>query len=146
MGKKLSVFLLFVIFISCSSKEVDTSPSNVITEATTSVTQDIEEVEDTTTTLLMSVPNQPQLDFIDVNIPGQAPETLQIIEANVMGDVSLRFISSESVEIHIHGIDLTLTIEANVDFLITFQPGFAGDFEVEVHGLGIQFARLIVSP
>ena len=157
MNKKISAFLLLAIFISCSGEEVLESSSDEILETTTTVMQDSEEAEDTTststpdTTSTSDMVSQPPSECIDVNVPTEAPEILQVIELKVNSEICLMFRSTEPVQIHIHGNNLHLDVNAassdgNFSMGLKFEGLVAGEFEIEVHDSGIQFARLIVSP
>ena len=157
MNKKISAFLLLAIFISCSGEEVFESSSDEILETTTTVMQDSEEAEDTTststpdTTSTSDMVSQPPSECIDVNVPTEAPEILQVIELKINSEICLMFRSTEPVQIHIHGINIHLDVDApssagNFSMELKFEGSVAGEFEIEVHDSGIQFARLIVSP
>ena len=85
-------------------------------------------------------------EFINVKIPNEAPEVLQVIESKLNDIVFLMFESSEPLEVHIHGIDLYLEINGITG--ISFNASVEGELEIEVHDSGgnYQFARLIISP
>jgi hypothetical protein len=152
LNKKISAFLLLAIFISCSGEEVLESSSDEILETTTTVTQDLEKATYTAdTTSTSDMVSQPPSECIDVNVPTEAPEILQVIELEVNSEICLMFRSTEPVQIHIHGINLHLDVDTpssagNFSMELKFEGSVTGEFEIEVHDSGIQFARLIVSP
>ena len=73
-------------------------------------------------------------------------EKLQIIEAKLGTKSILEINSSISTELHIHGYDLYIDIQKDETLELAFDFNIAGEFEIEDHDGGFEFARLIVSP
>ena len=49
-------------------------------------------------------------------------------------------------EIHVHGYDIHFMVYPSQDNILKIELTIAGEFEIENHASGYEFARLIVSP
>ena len=79
-------------------------------------------------------------------VPNSTPETLQIIRHELSEQIELNFTSEVETEIHIHGYDIHFMVYPDQENVLTIDLSIAGEFEIENHDSGIEFARLIVSP
>lgn len=60
----------------------------------------------------------------------------------------VRFVvrSNTDDEVHVHGYDVYADIVAGERNVVSFPAAFEGVFEVELHGAGVEIARLAVTP
>ena len=79
-------------------------------------------------------------------VPNSTPETLQIIRHELSEQIELNFTSEVETEIHIHGYDIHFMVYPDQENVLTIDLSIAGEFEIENHDSGIEFARLVVSP
>ena len=93
----------------------------------------------TTTTIV-------EVEKFFLSVTEGVPEKLQIIEAKLGTKSILEINSSISTEIHIHGYDLYIDVQKDETLELAFDFNIAGEFEIEDHDGGFEFARLIVSP
>ena len=82
----------------------------------------------------------------EIIVPQSTPEILQIIRHELSEQVELHFTTEVETEIHIHGYDIHFMVYPDQENVLTIDLSIAGEFEIEDHDSGIQFARLIVSP
>lgn len=59
--------------------------------------------------------------------------------------VNLRVTSDEADQVHLHGYDLTLDLEAGTPAVLTFDATIPGVFEAELHDAAIPLVELEVS-
>ncbi|MDA3037694.1 MAG: ZIP family metal transporter [Actinomycetota bacterium] len=93
----------------------------------------------TTTTIV-------EVEKFFLSVTEGVPEKLQIIEAKLGTKSILEINSSISTELHIHGYDLYIDVQKDETLELAFDFNIAGEFEIEDHDGGFEFARLIVSP
>ena len=82
----------------------------------------------------------------EIIVPQSTPETLQIIKHELSEKVELHFTTEVATEIHIHGYDIDFMVYPDQENILTIELSIAGEFEIEDHDSGVEFARLIVSP
>ena len=87
-----------------------------------------------------------QVYFDEVVVPESAPESLQILTYNLSDKAKLYFTSTVETEIHVHGYDIHFTVYPDKENKLTIDLSIAGEFEIEDHESGVEFARLIVNP
>src|SRR6056300_1207950 len=85
-------------------------------------------------------------DEEDVAVPSSAPEQLQVLNFNLGEKIELNFSSTSETEIHVHGYDIHFIVQPNKENILEIELTIAGEFEIEEHNGGFEFARMIVSP
>ena len=136
---KKIILCLFVFFISCSStteSETPTTKEEILPES--NVTLSTSETHDHD--------DEGQVYFDEVIVPESAPESLQILTYNLSDKAVLYFISTVETEVHVHGYDIHFMVYPDKENKLSINLSIAGEFEIEDHGSGTEFARLIVNP
>ena len=136
---KKIILCLFVFFISCSStteSETPTTKEEILPES--NVTLPISETHD------HDDEGQEKVD--EVIVPESAPESLQILTYNLSDKAVLYFISTVETEVHVHGYDIHFMVYPDKENKLSINLSIAGEFEIEDHESGVEFARLIVNP
>ena len=136
---KKIILCLFVFFISCSStteSETPTTKEEILPEL--NVTLPISETHDHD--------DEGQVYFDEVIVPESAPESLQILTYNLSDKAVLYFISTVETEVHVHGYDIHFMVYPDKENKLSINLSIAGEFEIEDHESGVEFARLIVNP
>ncbi len=87
-----------------------------------------------------------QVYFDEVIVPESAPESLQILTYNLSDKAVLYFISTVETEVHVHGYDIHFMVYPDKENKLSINLSIAGEFEIEDHESGVEFARLIVNP
>src|SRR6056300_749049 len=82
----------------------------------------------------------------EVAVPSSAPEQLQVLNFNLGEKIELNFSSTSETEIHVHGYDIHFIVQPNKENILEIELTIAGEFEIEEHDGGFEFARMIVSP
>ena len=141
---------IFVFLISCSS--VDTEATNVPDElsvdtvttfspATTEVIHNHSEEHDD---------HSEEHDDHDIEtsimVPQGIPDKLEVLNHELEEIIEINFISDVEKEIHIHGYDIHFMVYPDKENVLEMELTIAGEFEIEDHDGGFEFARLIVSP
>ena len=164
---KKIILCLFVFFISCSStteSETPTTKEEILPESNvtlpTSETHDHDDEghdhddeghdhddethdhDDET----HDHDDEGQVYFDEVIVPESAPESLQILTYNLSDKAVLYFISTVETEVHVHGYDIHFMIYPDKENKLSINLSIAGEFEIEDHESGVEFARLIVNP
>ena len=85
-------------------------------------------------------------DEEEVAVPSSAPEELQVLNFNLGEKIELNFSSTSETEIHVHGYDIHFIVQPNKENILEIELTIAGEFEIEEHNGGFEFARMIVSP
>src|SRR6056300_926544 len=85
-------------------------------------------------------------DEVEVAVPSSAPEQLQVLNLNLGEKIELNFSSTSETEIHVHGYDIHFIVQPNKENILEIELTIAGEFEIEEHDGGFEFARMIVSP
>ena len=149
-------FFIFVFLISCSS--VKTEISNIQEEllietvttfspATTVAEHDhTEKHEDHNNEETSSQVNPLEFNY-NVIVPDGAPDKLEVLNYNLGEKAVINFEARDvEIEIHVHGYDLHFMVYPNQDNILEIELTIAGEFEIEDHDSGYEFARLVVSP
>ena len=129
--------LFFVFFISCSPTQRET----LIPEEPEAQESVVEE----------EVAEEPEVDvgfddYSEIVVPQSTPETLQVIRHELSEKVDLYFTTEVETEIHVHGYDIHFMVYPDKENILELELTIAGEFEIEDHDGGFEFARLIVSP
>ena len=90
--------------------------------------------------------NEEDHDEVEVAVPSSAPEQLQVLNFNLGEIIELNFSSTSETEIHVHGYDIHFIVQPNKENILEIELTIAGEFEIEKHAGGFEFARMIVSP
>src|SRR5210317_1762558 len=85
-------------------------------------------------------------DEVEVAVPSSAPKQLQVLNFNLGEKIELNFSSTSETEIHVHGYDIHFIVQPNKENILEIELTIAGEFEIEEHDGGFEFARMIVSP
>ena len=143
---KKIILCLFVFFISCSStteSETPTTKEEILPESNvtlpTSETHDHDDEGH-------DHDAEGQVYFDEVIVPESAPESLQILTYNLSDKAVLYFISTVETEVHVHGYDIHFMVYPDKENKLSINLSIAGEFEIEDHESGVEFARLIVNP
>ena len=85
---------------------------------------------------------------VEVVVPDSTPEKLQVItyELHESEQAELHFVSNVETEVHVHGYDIHFMVYPDQENILTFDLTITGEFEIEDHDSGVEFARLIVKP
>ena len=150
---KKIILCLFVFFISCSStteSETPTTKEEILPES--NVTLPISETHDHDDKTHdhddegHDHDDEGQVYFDEVIVPESAPESLQILTYNLSDKAVLYFISTVETEVHVHGYDIHFMVYPDKENKLSINLSIAGEFEIEDHESGVEFARLIVNP
>jgi zinc and cadmium transporter len=90
--------------------------------------------------------NEEDHNEVEVAVPSSAPEQLQVLNFNLGEKIELNFSSTSETEIHVHGYDIHFIVQPNKENILEIELTIAGEFEIEEHDGGFEFARMIVSP
>jgi len=85
-------------------------------------------------------------DHIEVDVPSSAPEKIQVLNFEVDEEIELHFSSATETEVHIHGYDIHYMVYPDKENVLKINLTISGEFEIEDHDGGFEFARLVVSP
>ena len=85
-------------------------------------------------------------DHDEVDIPSSAPEKIQVLNFEVGEEIELHFSSATETEVHIHGYDIHYMVYPDKENVLKINLTISGEFEIEDHDGGFEFARLVVSP
>jgi len=85
-------------------------------------------------------------DHIEVDVPSSAPEKIQVLNFEVGEEIELHFSSATETEVHIHGYDIYYMVYPDKENVLKINLTISGEFEIEDHDGGFEFARLVVSP
>ena len=150
---KKIILCLFVFFISCSStteSETPTTKEEILPESNvtlpTSETHDHDDEGHDHDDEGHDHDDEGQVYFDEVIVPESAPESLQILTYNLSDKAVLYFISTVETEIHVHGYDIHFMVYPDKENKLRIDLTIAGEFEIEDHESGVEFARLIVNP
>ena len=148
---------IFVFLISCSS--VDTEATNVPDElsvdtvttfspATTEVIHNHSEEHDDHSEEHDDHSEEHDDHDIETSImvPQGIPDKLEVLNHELGEIIEINFISDAEKEIHIHGYDIHFMVYPDKENVLEMELTIAGEFEIEEHDGGFEFARLIVSP
>ena len=79
-------------------------------------------------------------------VPQGIPDKLEVLNYELEEIIEINFISDVEKEIHIHGYDIHFMVYPDKENVLEMELTIAGEFEIEDHDGGFEFARLIVSP
>ena len=85
-------------------------------------------------------------DHVEVDVPSSAPEKIQVLNFEVGEEIELHFNSATETEVHIHGYDIHFMVYPDKENVLKINLTISGEFEIEDHDGGFEFARLVVSP
>ena len=85
-------------------------------------------------------------DHVEVDVPSSAPEKIQVLNFEVGEEIELHFSSATETEVHIHGYDIDFMVYPDKENVLKINLTISGEFEIEDHDGGFEFARLVVSP
>ena len=150
---KKIILCLCIFFISCSStteSETPTTKEEILPESNvtlpTSETHDHDDEGQDHDDEGHDHDDEGQVYFDEVIVPESAPESLQILTYNLSDKAVLYFISTVETEVHVHGYDIHFMVYPDKENKLSINLSIAGEFEIEDHESGVEFARLIVNP
>ncbi len=80
-------------------------------------------------------------------VPDGIPDQIEVLNYNLGEETVIQFEARDvEKEIHVHGYDIHFMVYPNQDNILKIELTIAGEFEIENHASGYEFARLIVSP
>jgi hypothetical protein len=147
---------IFVFLISCSSVETVTPkvqnellPETVTTFSPATTEAELHHSEEYEDHNNNEKPNPMSLPVFKHNliVPDGVPDKLEVLNYNLGEEAVINFEAIDiEIEIHVHGYDLHFMVYPNQDNILKIELTIAGEFEIEDHASGYEFARLIVSP
>ena len=85
-------------------------------------------------------------EHVEVDVPSSAPEKIQVLNFEVGEEIELHFSSATETEVHVHGYDIHFMVYPDKENVLKINLTISGEFEIEDHDGGFEFARLVVSP
>ncbi len=82
----------------------------------------------------------------EVFVPNDVPDALIVLNYELNEKIEIHFSVDSEKEIHIHGYDIHFMVYPDKENVLELELTIAGEFEIEDHDGGFEFARLIVSP
>lgn len=82
----------------------------------------------------------------NVLLPNSTPDKLEVLNFKLNEKIYINFTSEAEREIHVHGYDIHFMVYPDKENVLELELTIAGEFEIEDHDGGFEFARLIVSP
>jgi hypothetical protein len=82
----------------------------------------------------------------NVFLPNSTPDKLEVLNFKLNEKIYINFTSEAEREIHVHGYDIHFMVYPDKENVLELKLTIAGEFEIEDHDGGFEFARLIVSP
>jgi len=80
-------------------------------------------------------------------VPDGVPDKLEVLNYKLGEEILIQFeVRDVEKEIHVHGYDIHFMVYPSQDNILKIELTIAGEFEIENHASGYEFARLIVSP
>jgi hypothetical protein len=126
---------------ACGDDDDRTAASDATTTSAQPTTGD--DADDTTTTT-RPAPEEDE-STIEVTVSGGSVTGGGRHRVPLGHTVNLRVTSDEADEVHLHGYDLTLDLEAGTPAVLTFDATIPGVFEAELHDAAIPLVELEVS-
>ncbi|MEX2653430.1 MAG: hypothetical protein WD532_00185 [Acidimicrobiia bacterium] len=120
---------------------VTTAPPETTTTVTTTVTADSSTTTEASTTT--TTPVDPYA--FDITIEGSTVTGGGRISVPLGETVTLRITSDIADEVHIHGYDLYVDLEAGVTAVVSFAADIPGVVEIETHNSDLVIANLEAS-
>jgi zinc and cadmium transporter len=82
----------------------------------------------------------------EVFVPNDVPDALVVLNYELNENIEIHFTADSEKEIHVHGYDIHFMVYPDKENVLELELTIAGEFEIEDHDGGFEFARLIVSP
>ena len=82
----------------------------------------------------------------EVLVPNDVPDALVVLNYELNEKIEIHFSADSEKEIHVHGYDIHFMVYPDKENILELELKIAGEFEIEDHDGGFEFARLIVSP
>jgi hypothetical protein len=82
----------------------------------------------------------------EVFVPNDVPNALVVLNYELNEQIEIHFTADSEKEIHVHGYDIHFMVYPDKENILELELTIAGEFEIEDHDGGFEFARLIVSP
>ena len=82
----------------------------------------------------------------EVLVPNDVPDALVVLNYELNEKIEIHFSADSEKEIHVHGYDIHFMVYPDKENILELELTIAGEFEIEDHDGGFEFARLIVSP
>ena len=83
---------------------------------------------------------------VEVFVPNDVPDALVVLNYELNEKIEIHFTADSEKEIHVHGYDIHFMVYPDKENILELELTIAGEFEIEDHDGGFEFARLIVSP
>ena len=90
--------------------------------------------------------NQEKPYDANVVLPNASPDKLEVLNFQLNEKIYINFSSDLEREIHVHGYDIHFMVYPDKENVLELELTIAGEFEIEEHDKGFEFARLVVSP
>lgn len=136
------------LFVVLREENGDPEPAPQATEQQTTTVQQTTTAEPADEDEPDAEPEEPQRPSLPTVAVRNGEPVGGILELDVSRGERVRFIIRSDVdeEIHVHGFDVYADVEAGGRTRIDFPAEFEGIFEVEMHGSGVEIARITVRP
>ena len=82
----------------------------------------------------------------EVFVPNEVPDSLVVLNYQLNEKIEIHFTADSEKEIHVHGYDIHFMVYPDKENVLKINLTIAGEFEIEDHDGGFEFARLVVSP
>jgi len=82
----------------------------------------------------------------EVFVPNNVPDALVVLNYELNEQIEIHFTADSEKEIHVHGYDIHFMVYPDKENILELELTIAGEFEIEDHDGGFEFARLVVSP
>lgn len=147
-----SLVALAFVLVACGGETTETTApgaesTSTVADTTTTVNDEtsttIESV--TTTTAAVTTTTPPDPYTFDITIEGSTVTGGGRITVPLGETVTLRITSDVDDEVHIHGYDLFVDLEAGVTAEVTFPADIPGVVEIETHNSHLVIANLEAS-
>lgn len=147
MRHVIPVFLVATLALGACGGDAGTTttsspPESTTTLISTTVTEDSSTTTDATTTMTPE-PGNPYA--FDIEVEGSTVTGGGRISVPVGETVTLRITSDIADEVHIHGYDLFVDLEAGVTAEVSFVADIPGVVEIETHNSQLVIATLEAS-
>jgi len=82
----------------------------------------------------------------EVFLPNDVPDSLMVLNYQLNEKIEIHFTADSEKEIHVHGYDIHFMVYPDKENVLKINLTISGEFEIEDHDGGFEFARLVVSP
>lgn len=140
-----ALLVVGLVVAACGGETADTTTTTAVIDTTTTTTAVTTTAADTTTPAPATTTTIADPYLFDIVIEGSTVTGGGRISVPLGETVTLRFTSDIADEIHIHGYDIYVDLEAGVPTEVSFTADIPGLVEVETHNSHLVVANLEAS-